>query len=324
MNTSRVTITVVVPSFNQGRFIDDTITSLLEQEYPALEILVMDGGSSDDTVARLERYGDRIKWISEKDEGQSDAIAKGFALARYEWITWLNSDDVHSNRALWAVNAALTAQPTSDVVVGQGHYMDEDGSNWRPYPTISIPVGGDVTQEIFEKGYMAQPSIYFRKSAYERIGGINRTLQFCMDYDLWARFALAGCQFTACDVDISGSRWYAETKSSGQTLELLSEVAANQVRLFGRVSPYFIQAISDNLYQTFLGNHFGNRHHVVYRTLFFKTVWLWLNARKPLYCLRGLLCESIAKSGPIVGDKLSIRDYWQGLRKLIGAWRTAR
>lgn len=318
-----ISITVVVPSYNQGRFIDHTIASLLDQDYPALEILVMDGGSTDDTVERLKRYGARITWVSEKDEGQSDAIAKGFLRARHEWITWLNSDDVQCNRALWAINEVVVTHPETEVVVGQGHYMDEDGSHPRPYPTIPVGAGIDVVQQMFEKGYLAQPSVFFRKLSYERIGGINPKLRFCMDYDLWTRFALAGCHFAACDADVSGNRWYATTKSSGQTFELLAEVAANQVSHFGRVSPYFVQSISDNLYQTFHGNHYGDNHHVLYRVLYFKTIWLWFNARRPLYCLVGLVRETIAKSGPTVGDRLTLGDYWRGLRKVLATRNAA-
>lgn len=317
MTGSPISISVVVPSYNQGRFIDETLASLLDQSYPALEILVMDGGSTDDTVDRLKRYGDHITWISEKDAGQSDAIAKGFARARNEWITWLNSDDVQCNRALWAINDTVTRDSEAEVVVGQGHYMDEDGGNPRPYPTIQVGPGVDVAQQMFMKGYLAQPSVFFRKSAYLRIGGIDPSLHFCMDYDLWTRFALAGCHFATCDVDISGNRWYATTKTAGQTTDLLAEVAANQIRHFGQVSPFFVQAISDNLYQTFHGNHHGDGHHVLYRVLYFKTVWLWFNARRPYYCLRGLFGETIAKSGPIIGDKLTFGDYWRGLHKAL-------
>lgn len=322
MSRSPIPITVVVPSFNQGRFIDETLSSLLDQAYPSLEIIVMDGGSTDDTVERLKHYGDRICWVSEKDRGQSDAIVKGFARANSSWITWLNSDDVQCNRALWAVNEVVANNPEAEVIVGQGHYMDEDGSNPRTYPTITVGPSIDVARQMFEKGYLAQPSVFYRKAAYDRIGGVDPSLRFCMDYDLLTRFALAGCHFAACDVDISGNRWYSTTKTSGQTLELLAEVAANQIRHFGRVSPYFVQAISDNLYQTFHGNHHGDGHHVLYRVLYFKTIWLWLNIRRPLYCLRGLFSETIAKSGPIVGDRLRFSDYWRGLRKVIIARRS--
>ncbi len=307
--------TVVVPSYNQGRFIDETLDSILGQGYPDVEILVMDGGSTDDTVERLKRRGSAITWVSERDEGQSDAIAKGFARATRPWLTWLNSDDVQTNRALWEVDRVIASNPSAEVVVGQGHYMDADGGNPRPYPTIAVGGRADPRRELFEKGYVAQPSVYFRKDAYERIGGLDRSLQFCMDYDLWVRFAMAECQFVPCMADISGNRWYETTKTTAQLLDLLAEVAATQRRHFGKVSPYFVQAISDNLYAKFHSAHQGDTYHLVYRTLYFKAVWAWLNVHAPLYCLRGLFLESIARSGPLVGDKLTWADWWSGFRK---------
>lgn len=313
MHSNIVGYTVVVPSFNQGHYIDDTLNSLLNQNYPNLEILVMDGGSTDDTVDRLKSYGEKIRWVSEADGGQSAAISKGFAMASRPWITWLNSDDIQCNRALWKVSEVIVNTPGVDVVVGQGHYMDADGSNHRPYPTIRCGEGVDVRKEIFQKGYLAQPSVFFRKDVYDKIGGINQKLQFCMDYELWVRFALAGSQFESCDTDISGNRWYETTKTAGQLIDLLSEVTATQVKLFGKVSPYFTQAVSDNLYAKFHAPHFGDDHHHIYRWIYFKTVWIWLNARRPLYCIRGLLFETIAKSGPIIGDHLTYGEIFRAL-----------
>jgi glycosyltransferase involved in cell wall biosynthesis len=312
-NSKVVGITVVIPSFNQGRFIDATLTSLLDQQYPALQILVMDGGSTDDTLARLATYGTAIEWVSEKDDGQSDAIVKGFARARHHWLTWLNSDDIQCNRALWAVAAAVAADPAVEVVVGGGHYMDADGGNPRPYPTIDFSPADDVGQKIFANGYMAQPSVFFRADAYQRAGGVDRTLGFCMDYDLWARLAVAGAKFVRVPADLSGNRWYEETKTASQYVELLAEVVKVQVRHFGRVSPYYVQAVSDNLYSKLHAAHFGDQHHIVYRWLYFKTVWCWLNLRSPGYCVRGLLFQSIAKSGPIVNDTLTWREIFTAL-----------
>jgi glycosyltransferase involved in cell wall biosynthesis len=310
-------ITVVVPSFNQGHFIDHTLRSLLDQGYPKLQVIVMDGASTDDTVERLRTYGERIEWTSVKDEGQADAIANGFSRARYEWLTWLNSDDVQSSDALWEINAVLRDHAGADVVVGRGHYMDVDGANPRAYPTIRVAGDADPTREIFEKGYVAQPSVFFRKSAYDRVGGLNRSLRFCMDYELWARFAIAGCRFAECDADISGNRWHESTKTASQLFDLLSEVVATQVRLFGKVSPYFVQAVSDNLYQKLHSAHFGDLDHIAYRWLYFKSVWLWFNARSPAYCLKGLFTRSLAKSGPIVGDQLTFGDLYRGLGKVL-------
>src|SRR6185436_16682994 len=152
----------------------------------------------------------------ERDQGQSDAIIKGFARTTQPWLAWLNSDDIQCGDALWRVDEAVSANPEAEIVVGQAHYMYEDGSNPRPYPTISIGPGSDLKKEMFEKGYMAQPSVFFRRDFYERVGGLNPSLKFCMDYDLWARFAAASAKFIGIDADISGNRWYSATKTAGQ------------------------------------------------------------------------------------------------------------
>src|SRR5258708_18311074 len=127
-------ITVVVPSFNQGIFVADTLNSLLKQNYPNLEIIIQDGGSTDSTLDVLRSFGDRITWVSEPDSGQSDAIVKGFAKAKHEWITWLNSDDIQCNDALWKIDSAITRSSGADVVAGNGHYMHKHENFLRTCP----------------------------------------------------------------------------------------------------------------------------------------------------------------------------------------------
>src|ERR1700675_3545024 len=104
-------ITVVIPSYNHGEFITDALRSVIEQNYPAVQIIVQDGGSTDATLEVVRSYKGKIEWSRAPDEGQSDAIMKGFAKAQYDWITWLNSDDIHPNDALWKVDAALSKYP---------------------------------------------------------------------------------------------------------------------------------------------------------------------------------------------------------------------
>ncbi|MET0429605.1 MAG: glycosyltransferase family 2 protein [Microvirga sp.] len=310
-------ISVVVPSFNQGRFIDETIASLLDQDYPNLEILVVDGGSSDDTVERLKAYGERIRWMSEKDEGQSDAIVKGFSRTTKPWITWLNSDDVQCDRALWRVNEAVAARPDAEVVIGRGHYTREDGSYLRDYPTVAVGPGIDMRREMFETGTVAQPSVFYTRALYERVGGLNRSLHFCMDYELWARFAVAGARFAPVEADISGNRWYETTKTASQIFDLYAEVVATQKRLFGHVSPYFVQAVSDHLYTRFHARFFGDSGHLLNRWIWFKTLWVALNATAPRTCVAGLFRHTLAKSGPAVGDAMTFRDWYGGLRAVL-------
>jgi glycosyltransferase involved in cell wall biosynthesis len=308
---AQVGFSVVMPSFNHARFIAEALNSLLDQRYENLEIIVVDGGSTDGTVGILRSYRDRICWISEKDDGQSDALAKGFAMATQEWLTWLNSDDVQTNNALYYVQKAIRNNPGVQVVVGQGHYIDEAGNYLRPYPTIAAGPGIDVSKELFEKGYVAQPSVFFHHDAYQAVGGINPTLQFAMDYDLWVRLARNGCRFVAVTEDISGNRWYETTKTASQYLPLLADVVAVQMREYQCVSPYFVQAISDHLYSALHSLHRHDGSHVLYRIIYFKSVWVWLNCHRPFYCLWGLITQNIAKSGPIVGDKLTLLEMLQ-------------
>ena len=314
---AHIGISVIIPSLNQGRFIDEAIRSLLDQHYPDVEILVVDGGSTDGTLECLKAHGDQIRWISEKDEGQSDVIIKGFARTTNPWLTWLNSDDVQYGDALWRVDEVIAANPAAEVVVGRAHYMDEDGSNQRPYPTIAIGPGDDLKREIFEKGYMAQPSVFFRRDLYERAGGLNPSLKFCMDYDLWARFAASSAKFVGIEADLSGNRWYPTTKTAGQTLDLYAEVVTVQRAVYGAVSPYYVQAVSDHLYSKFHAQSFGYEGQLFFRWLFFKALWVTLNAHSPIYCLKGFFLQTLAKSGPIVGDHMTLRDWAKQLRLLI-------
>ena len=303
-----VGFSVVMPSLNQAGFISDALNSILGQNYEDLEIIVMDGGSTDGTVEILESYGDALRWVSEKDNGQSHALAKGFNMATKEWLTWLNSDDIQTNNALYQVQEAIRRNPGAQVVVGQGHYVDESGAYLRPYPTINVGPGADVCRELFMKGYLAQPSVFFHRDAYRAVDGINAGMQFTMDYDLWVRLARNGFHFVGIPDDISGNRWYESTKTASQPLPLLAEAVAVQTREFGRVSPYFIQAVSDYLYSVLHSPHRGDKYHFVYRMIYFKCMWICLNWRRPLHCIWGLISENIAKSGPIIGDKITLRE----------------
>jgi glycosyltransferase involved in cell wall biosynthesis len=309
---------IVVPSLNQGRFLAETLDSLLGQGYPDLEVIVVDGGSTDQTLEVLRARGAALRWTSENDDGQAAALRKGFARSTREWLAWLNSDDVQTSGALWAAAKAIRDHPDADVIVGRGSYVDEAGRPLRPYPTIALGPGVDVSRELFEKGYMAQPSVFFRRTAYEDAGGIDAGLRFVMDYDLWVRLAARGARFVALDQDLSGNRWHAQAKTASELLPLLAEAVKVQRRAYGRVSAYFVQAISDHLYHELHSRHRGDRYHLLYRVLYFKAVWVWLNLHRPLYCLGGLLTKSIAKSGPIVGDGLTIGDL---SRMALGAVR---
>ncbi len=297
---------VVMPSFNQAQFISDSLDSILNQNYNNVEIIVMDGGSTDGTIDILKSYGNKIYWQSEKDNGQSDALEKGFKLATKEWYTWLNSDDLQTNNALSNVAEVIKRNPGVQVIIGQGHYSDEAGKYLRPYPTIKVAPGDNVCYELFARGYVAQPSVYFHRDAYILAGGIDSDKKFAMDYDLWVRLARNKCKFVALNEDISANRWYETTKTASQLLSLLAEVISVQIKEYGRVAPYFVQAVSDYIFNKIHTKQRNPTHQLLYRIIYFKALWICLNIHKPFYCLCGLFTKNIAMTSPIIGDKLTL------------------
>src|SRR5581483_7621959 len=130
-------VSIVTPCFNSARFLERTIASVLAQDYPALEYLVMDGGSTDETLAILERYRGRLEFQSERDRGPADAVNKGFARSKGEILAWLNADDEYAPGAVSAAVRHLTAHPEVDVVYGEGFWIDEAGAKLDRYPTRS-------------------------------------------------------------------------------------------------------------------------------------------------------------------------------------------
>lgn len=297
-----------MPSFNQASFLRDSIDSLLRQDYPKMEIIIVDGGSSDGSIDILKSYGESIVWSSDEDKGQADAINKGFALATGDWLGWLNSDDMLLGSALHIVNETIDKNPQASIIVGKGIYVDENGDFLRDYPAIEFGEKSNNLDQLFEKGFLPQPSVYFHRDAYISVGGIDIELDYAIDYDLWVRFAKEEFTFAGTDTNLSGNRWHQQTKTSTNLLDLLSEVVKIQLREFGRVSPYFVQAISDNLYSTLHSSIRGDRAHLLYRNLYFKSVWFWLNYSKPFYCINGLIFSNISKTDPVVGDELSFSE----------------
>ena len=137
-------VTVVTPSYNQARFIRETIESVLKQDYPRIEYLVIDGGSTDESVSILREYSDHLRWVSEPDRGQAHAINKGWRQARGCILAYLNADDLYMPGAVAQAVAALVAHPEAAAVYGEGYHVDKEGrilSGIRPSPSMQIGCG---------------------------------------------------------------------------------------------------------------------------------------------------------------------------------------
>ena len=184
-------ISVVTPSYNQGAFIEQTIESVLGQDYPDLEYSVVDGGSTDGTLAILERYGDRLAWVSEPDRGQSDALNKGFREATGDVVAFLNSDDYYEPGALRAVGEFFARNPESSWVTGKCRTVDENGREIRSAITRykNFWLRRRSLRVLQVLNYVSQPATFWHRRVLERVGAFDETLQYAMDYDYSLRVA---------------------------------------------------------------------------------------------------------------------------------------
>jgi GT2 family glycosyltransferase len=183
MNMPRVS--VVMPSYNHAKFLRAAIDSVLSQDYPALDLLVMDGGSHDETVGILTSYGDRLQFVSEQDRGQADAINRGFTRVSGDILCWLNSDDMFLPGAILRVVRAFEESPQAGFVYGRGWDIDETGQVIADTGVLTF----DLWKLIHQRNFIHQPSCFFRRSLIERAGSIDESLHYVMDWDLWIRFA---------------------------------------------------------------------------------------------------------------------------------------
>jgi hypothetical protein len=217
---SRPLVTIVTPSFNQAEFIATTIESVLAQDYPRIEYIVMDGGSTDGTAEVAGRYRGRLVWVSEPDRGQSHAINKGFRRARGEIVAWLNSDDVLLPGAVSAAVAALEACPGAGAVYGEGLLIDREGRSTGRFPATT-PF--NLWLLTFLSDSILQQSSFFRRSAVEAAGWLREDLHWAMDWDLFVRL---GTRHGLCylPVELGCLREYGETKTAAGGLRRFREL----------------------------------------------------------------------------------------------------
>lgn len=179
-------VSVVTPSYNQGRYLEKTLLSVLEQDYPRIEYIVVDGASNDSSVDVIKRYAHRLSyWVSENDKGQTDALNKGFAQAKGQILAWLNSDDLYAPGAISAAVSYLQAHPKVGMVYGDLDFIDENDHVIGKFNAAQT----DLAR--LRRGYVhiPQPATFFRAELWRQVGPLDPTFYFAMDYDLWVRLA---------------------------------------------------------------------------------------------------------------------------------------
>lgn len=216
-------ISIVTPSLNQGRFIRQCIESVLSQDYPKFEFIIIDGGSTDETISVIQEYETSISyWISEPDEGQSDAINKGFRRASGEIVSWLNADDYYLPGALDSVVNAYRAEPTSPFYFGDGLRVSENGTLIAKF----FPRGAMVFDRqalIMGLNYILQPSTFINRYALEKVGYLDIELHYGLDSDLWMRLSSLGQPCPIPSV-LAATREYGATKTASGSFARVEEL----------------------------------------------------------------------------------------------------
>ena len=184
--TRQPLVSIITPSFNQGRYLEETMLSVLQQDYPNIEYIVIDGGSTDNSIEVIHRYESRLGyWISERDKGQTEALNKGFAHAHGEILAWLNSDDVYYPGAVSEAVKFLLENPDIGMVYGDLDFINEDGR------IIGRFKAAQTHLKKLRRGYVhiPQPAAFFKATHWKKIGPLDPGYFFAMDYDLWVRLA---------------------------------------------------------------------------------------------------------------------------------------
>jgi glycosyltransferase involved in cell wall biosynthesis len=239
-------VSVVTPVLNAAGFIEETIRSVLAQDYPHIEYLVLDGGSTDGTLEVLERYRGRLDFVSMPDGGTAEAVNRGFCRARGDILAWLGADDLYLPGAVSAAIAGFDADPAAAAVYGEGDWIGEDGRNLGRYPTVSPYSPAAFRREC----PICQPACFVRREALEAVGGLDVSLHSAYDYDLWIRLSRR-YPFRAIPQYLAQSRMHSRNKSLGQKQRMFEECIHLLRRHYGYVPmPWVYSYVSFLRYRT--------------------------------------------------------------------------
>lgn len=222
-------VSVIIPSFNQGQFIEETLLSIINQEGIDKEIIVIDGGSTDNTVQVIKKYEEYLSyWISEDDKGQSDAINKGFTLATGDIVCWLNSDDLFVEGALRKVASFFNENPAS-------HFIQGQVINFSSKEEKLILAERVSEKEMIKRVAFHQPGVFWRGELLKKTGFIDESLYYCMDYDLWMRFYFS-FKLDYIDAPLAKFRIHDNSKTNDNPIKMYFEYRKIVCRFFNSVS----------------------------------------------------------------------------------------
>jgi glycosyltransferase involved in cell wall biosynthesis len=282
-------ISIVTPSYNQGQYIEETILSVLNQNYPNLEYIIIDGGSTDDTVEIIKKYEDQIYyWASEKDDGQSDAINKGLSMATGEILAWINSDDYYLPNCFFEIADAyhkhrLTNNPEFWFI---GNCLAKGTINWEFKSKLFTKL--DLLR--FWDHVIGQPSVFWSKNLIQH-PILNEQLHYAMDLDLWLRMRNKAAPI-ALNADLSVARYYDDTKTSKGDYKRYLEIKNILIHYNDQKSFLSDKELGKRLYQRLFKDYVHKRLILPQLSFYENTKREW----KPTFMHRLKICIHVWRS----------------------------
>jgi glycosyltransferase involved in cell wall biosynthesis len=232
-------VSIITPSYNQGKYLEETIGSVVGQHYQDLEYIIIDGGSTDNSIAVIKKYEKDIAyWVSEPDNGQSHAVNKGLMKATGDIIGWINSDDRYYECAIQKAAVIFAEHPEIDVVFGNVDFIDEQGNVLHRTNEIAV----DLNTYLFtDRCYHANAAGFFRKRCFDLYGTIREDLKYTMDYELYLRFAYNHCKFYQMKDVLGSYRLHAQSKTYISAKKMTNECkrSSNAYKEHLGISPLF-------------------------------------------------------------------------------------
>jgi len=231
MNKKYPKVSIVTPSYNQAQFLEETIKSVLQQDYPNIEYIIIDGLSVDRSVDIIRKYEDQLAyWVSEQDRGQCHAINKGFARAQGVIIAWLNSDDLYRPGAIRAVVKSFSDHPDAVAVIGGCVLVDAERKGF----SYKKPVDLNPQRLLCGGGIPGQPAVFFRRELSEKVGGLREDLHYVLDWEYWLRVGMhySQDQVVLLDRIIAEIRiWLGNKTSNGYTIRTKDRAGSQQLNI---------------------------------------------------------------------------------------------